>query len=40
MYNDGSEEANKPSSVPGEPGEDHFSGTGVAAGLVQPTRDW
>ena len=32
-------EANKPSSVPGEPGEDHFSGTGVAAGLVQPTRD-
>ena len=32
-------EANKPSSVPGEPGEDHFSGTDVAAGLVQPTRD-
>ena len=32
-------EANKPSSVPGEPGEDHFSGTDVAAGLEQPTRD-
>ena len=30
---------NKPSSVPAETGEDHFSGTVVADGLEQPTRD-
>ena len=37
---DVTEVRNKPSSVPGEPGEDHFSGTGVAAGLKPPTRDF
>jgi hypothetical protein len=30
---------NKPSSVPAEAGEDHFSGAHIAADLVQPTRD-
>ena len=33
------EHANKPSSVPAEAGEDHFSGTDVTAGLERPTRD-
>jgi hypothetical protein len=32
-------EANKPSSVSGEPEADHFSGTAVTRSLKQPTRD-
>ena len=32
-------ERNKPSSVPAFAGEDHFSGTCIATGLMQPTRD-
>jgi hypothetical protein len=35
----GSEEANKPGSVPGGPGEDHFSRARVTTGLQQSTRD-